>query len=158
MPGAKLKLRVQFQPCDSNTAYRRYALNQAHFAVVTKMVAPAVLARVKQGAYLPRIFVPSRCSSGLMRVARGTRQSQIVQAITAPGSPWLDMLNLKGKVKDMFRGAAVFAPPGSPCRHVRVERVHVFTGVSAFVRAMVASKAASISPSNSARSSTVNVS
>ena len=49
------------------------------------------------------------------------------------------LLNPKSEVKDMLRGAAVFVPPVGPCCHIRGERVHVFTGVNAFVRSSAVS-------------------
>lgn len=120
------------------------------------MVTPLVSPRMKQLTYLLRVFIPFGRGNSLISIAGGAGKSKIIQAVIAPRRPWLNMLDFKGEVEDVFRSAAVFTPPVGPFRYALVKRVHDFTGVMAFVRAIVASNVASISPSNSARSSTVS--
>src|SRR4051812_41810466 len=86
-----------------------------------KVFVPLVAARVEKGDILRVYPVPPRRCHRLVDVAGFTRESKVLRTVVPAGRTWMNMLNFKSKVEDLFRSTTVFTAMPGPFRNRRIK-------------------------------------
>lgn len=89
-----------------------------------EVFVPLVGARIEQAHKLAAIGVQPFNTIGFEQIAATTGEREVRQLIGTAGKRGDDVLDLEWEIEDGFRRLAVFAPMGSPCRHLGITRIH----------------------------------
>src|ERR1035437_1381177 len=113
--------RVDFEHLDGRTPHGRQA-NQRE-AVPSKVIAPAIPARMKQPHNLARVGVNPGEVGALVQVAVETGQSQVLLLVSTPMLPGDDVLDMKPADRlVLLAQTAILATVAGPIPHPLAQR------------------------------------